>query len=60
MVCLLLEPAVADLTPKDIWTTFSNCSIINIYSMSCLGLGPEVVNLYILFCKVTYSMVVLF
>jgi hypothetical protein len=32
----ILEPAVS---PKDMWTTFSNCSIINIYSMACLGLA---------------------
>jgi hypothetical protein len=45
MVCLVLEPAVADLTPKDVKKTFSNCSFINTYSMACLGLEPEVVNL---------------
>jgi hypothetical protein len=43
MVCLLLEPAVAP--PRTLWTTFSNCSIINTYSMVCLGLEPAVADL---------------
>jgi hypothetical protein len=47
MVCLFLEPAVADLTPppRIKWTTFSNCSIINTYSMVCFVLEPAVADL---------------
>ncbi len=45
MVFFVLEPDVTDLTPKDIWMTFSNCSLKNTYSMVCFVLEPAVADL---------------